>query len=317
MVQSVSCHKYDTMDLNEAMEFFLVETINFLNDLELEYVVVGGWSPYLLNSQESKISHPGTHDIDVMFDDAVEETQLKEVVTAFLEEDFFLSAKHDFQLLKPVIVGEKKFIFSVDLLHPSEELEQPEMFVDHLELEVTDTVKDLEEKQKKMVRSIAMPMAQLIFEHDLLCDKRVEANDDGAEVTLIDEAGLILTKIASWKSPKRPRDAFDIFLALDQAREQGKVIECLRGILNSDRTSAAYEDFSKAMGEFVTNLEDRRTQEKFNGNVKQFLNKEEKESLDRKPSSVVLRGLKNGGIEGEGSLEFFLNALSRIVRLRC
>ena len=54
-------------DLLSAAKALLVEVCHALNLLEVRYVVVGGWSSFLLNATE--IVHPGTKDVDILFDD--------------------------------------------------------------------------------------------------------------------------------------------------------------------------------------------------------------------------------------------------------
>ena len=43
----------------------LVETIKLLNTLNINYVIIGGWSPLLRN--DTDITHPGTRDVDILF----------------------------------------------------------------------------------------------------------------------------------------------------------------------------------------------------------------------------------------------------------
>ena len=80
--------------------------------------------------------YPGTKDVDVLFEDGFVEKQLEPVIHSFLESGFLVSAKHKFQVLRVLRVAEEQCIFNVDLLHPSESTETPEMFVHHLDLNI-------------------------------------------------------------------------------------------------------------------------------------------------------------------------------------
>ena len=205
-------HSYE--NVLSASKGLLVDAMEILTKTDHKFVVVGGWCPYLRNRTD--LHHPGTKDVDILFSDANVRGSLTSAIAALLDHGYLVSAKHDFQLLKELRVGDKAFVFNVDLLHPSETINNPEMMVDHFDLGVTEG--DL--PGNKHVRSIVLPSSQLIFEGFYSDFDVSSTNPDGKQTTvsvpLIDEAGLILSKCQSIKLKKRPRDSFDIYLILAQ-----------------------------------------------------------------------------------------------------
>lgn len=194
----------------DASKELLVEVSAILTGAGAEFVVVGGWSPYLLNTTEYR--HPGTKDVDILFSDGAARLGLERYVDLLLREGFMPSAKHDFQLLKPIEVNSHELVFNVDLLHPSESLKNPELFTDHLDLHIKDG--DLE--KTKFVRSIALPSSNILFLEGFSQAVEVVAplTGNSAVVPLISPAGVILSKCESVHLVKRPRDSFDIYIAL-------------------------------------------------------------------------------------------------------
>ncbi len=121
-------HEYE--DLEAARLGLLGESVDIVASLSIQYVVVGGWAPYLRNS--SPIAHPGTYDVDVLFLKGRTPGYLADVVKAFICGGYLPSAKHRFQLLRELRVGATSLVFNVDLLHPSESEHPSVEFVDHL-----------------------------------------------------------------------------------------------------------------------------------------------------------------------------------------
>jgi len=106
-----------------------------LNSKQINYVIAGGWVPVLRGGVHG-LQHPGTRDVDVLFNDSLEHMNL--AVTALIEAGFHPSAKHEFQVLLPINVQERTFVFNVDIMHPSEQQQAPGMFADIFDLGVND-----------------------------------------------------------------------------------------------------------------------------------------------------------------------------------
>lgn len=194
----------------DASKALLVEVARILNEIGVSYVVVGGWCPYLRNA--TGLVHPGTKDVDVLLSDAAAREGIREVVKVLVQKGFIVSAKHDFQLLRPMEVSGQKLMFNVDLLHPSETLRNPEKMVDHLDLHVLES----QAGDFKFVRSIVLPSSWILFEAALhsLIDVHCPITANVVSVPLITETGCVLSKCESVKLEKRTRDAFDIYLSV-------------------------------------------------------------------------------------------------------
>lgn len=195
----------------DASKALLVDVTKILNKKQCNYVIVGGWSPYLRN--RTKYYHPGTKDVDVLFSDAHARGGIREIIETFLSAGFLVSAKHDFQLLKSIEVDGKELVFNVDLLHPSETIDNPELLVDHLNLGIFED----DFGDTKIVRSIVLPSSRLLFEPGLSSPYDVICPITGItqRIPLITEAGCILSKCMSVSLGKRKRDSFDIFVSAE------------------------------------------------------------------------------------------------------
>jgi hypothetical protein len=204
-------------DIQTGAYGLLYDTTKLLNGLGVKYIVIGGWTPFLLNS--TPILHPGTKDVDVLFDGAYEKGKLKEVITAFLENGFILSAKHEFQLFKSIKVSGQSFVYNVDLLHPLETIKPKDIYVEHIDLSIpADKYKSRTFKMK----SIALPSSQSLFDSNLFISYDLTiTTKDGSElkqkIPLMGELGTLITKSQSVSKDKRYRDSLDIYLTLKQS----------------------------------------------------------------------------------------------------
>lgn len=208
----------------------LGDCVKLLSKTKQDYVIVGGWSPLLLNN--GTIRHPGTHDVDLLFSEGKTEGELKDIFNLFLTNGYLTSAKHNFQLLKVISVAGRDFVYNVDFLHSSDNQKREDMFVDHLKLPVP-----LNEYQDStyIEMSIKAPNSEVLFREKLYENiSRDFILPDGTTANisfpLINEAGLIVTKTDSVKQAKRKRDAFDIYLATKQARNYSDVVAVFQKI---------------------------------------------------------------------------------------
>lgn len=203
--------------LNAAAKGLLGEATSIATKCGKEFAVVGGWSPVLRNT--AKVSHPGTRDVDLLFSEGATPDSLKDVISAFLDSGYLVSAKHEFQVLRTLSVRDRKFVFNVDLLHPHEGEVKGDLFVDQLSFPIPH--EDFKSTYVFM-KSIALPNAGFIFD-GFVANEQVEfLMPDGTsarhEVPVIDEVGLLATKSKSCTVQKRPRDIFDIYLAISSPR---------------------------------------------------------------------------------------------------
>lgn len=208
--------------MDGAVHGLLGEVVAILEQVEEPYVVIGGWSPVLLAL--GVVKHPGTRDVDVLFNGGDAPLQLKHVFQRFLDRGYLPSAKHPFQLIRVLNVKGRAMAFNVDLLHPRHgDADGPpdELFVDQLDLglPVSEFLKDT-----YFLKSIVTPDIGFIFEDRRWVRAPFEStlpdgSDGSGEVPVIDELGLIISKAKSVTNTKRERDAFDIAIAVSQARD--------------------------------------------------------------------------------------------------
>jgi hypothetical protein len=223
-------HAYKS--LLDAARGLLGEVVSTLQDShDGRFAVIGGWSPHLLNI--GPIRHPGTRDVDVLFEHGDEPGHLAPAMEALLDRGFLLSAKHEFQLLRKLNVQDRVFVFNVDLLHPSSGEAEPEMFAEHVSLPIPES--EFHGDTYAMM-SIVVPGASFVFDGHIAMtrvdfEEMASGNVQSIEVPLMDETGLIITKAKSMANPKRPRDSFDVFLAIAQARDYDALITSFRRLM--------------------------------------------------------------------------------------
>lgn len=211
----------------------LGECCEILNRSKVEYIIVGGWSPFLLNS--NGYLHPGTKDVDVLFKKGLITNQLETVINEFLKNDFLQSAKHPFQLLKTIDIHDHKFVYNIDLLHPDDQEKKSDMFVDHIDFPIKESeIIDVNYKGK----TIRLPKSDLFFtsfydkvSHDFLL---LNGETKNIEFDLLNESGLILSKLKSVFNEKRTRDAYDIYLAIEYNRDYQNSIRKLKDIISKN-----------------------------------------------------------------------------------
>lgn len=228
----------------------LAETAAVLSaHADLNYVVIGGWSPYLLSS--TKYPHPGTLDVDILFAGGYEEKALKSFMQAMLDSGFVPSAKHNFQLFKSFEVSGQELVYNVDILHPGMK-DDKSMFVGHLDL---DLPMDKDRLRVKNMMSIVLPNSQVIFDEQLYALHEI----NGVSINLCSLEASVITKLDSCQKPKRERDSFDIY------------VSCLSGSFNFrkfNQVSTENKRICESRRSFIKFLNtDSKT---FNNNVWEF-----------------------------------------------
>jgi hypothetical protein len=219
---------YDT--LGQAARGLLGEASAIALESGKEFAVCGGWSTVLRNT--TRFPHPGTRDVDLLFADGVNVGALQGVVQSFLNHGYLISAKHEFQVLRVLKVRSREFVFNVDLLHPTIKDPIGSLFVDQLELPIPR--EDFRSTHIFMM-SIALPDSGFVFDGYIDTEEVECLMPNGTmgkqSIPVIDEVGIIATKSKSCLVQKRPRDLFDIYLAISSpknAQRFAKRIERLR-----------------------------------------------------------------------------------------
>lgn len=217
-------------NLIEGAEALLGKCVSLLEENNVNYVIMGGWSPFLLNNNPT--IHPGTKDVDILFETGYSQEALKDILKIFAEAGFLYSAKHHFQLLKEYEINGHKFIYNVDLIHPIDSLDSLE-FVNHLEVPVR--VSAFVEANYSL-KTISLPGGDVFFKlfNDRIKKKFTQEDGEEKEIefSLLNEAGLIISKCKSFTNTKRQRDAFDIYLSIAQSRNYSQMIKTFRILKN-------------------------------------------------------------------------------------
>jgi hypothetical protein len=145
-------------------------------------------------------------------------------------------------------------VYNVDLLHPTMGEPNPEMFVDHLDLDISSDVNGV---GVKATTSIVLPNSAILFSENLF-GKHTEF---GVNFNLIDFTGMFITKIDSCQSKKRPRDAFDLYVALKSGEIDFSTIARIR---------KENSEINQALNRLSTYLQ--KNNESFNQNVSRYAN---------------------------------------------
>lgn len=198
----------------------LYDVCDALNDND--FVVVGGWSPYF-TCQNNGINHPGTKDVDLLFnDEKMNDGDWEKIIECLKQKQFIPSAKHPFQLLKEYEIDGQKFLYNVDLMHPCDQgFEKKEV--------------EFKNRYDYGVRgygecsyhggTINLLRSQYFFEEGFNNKETVQVQlldgrQEKLEVRLLSPAGVIVSKAESYENPKRLRDSVDIFVSVLYGDEQ-------------------------------------------------------------------------------------------------
>lgn len=127
------------------------------------------------------------------------------------------------------------------------------MFVDHLIID--------DQPLLFRYQSILIPMSMLLFENHGRTIREVRANSPisgemlTVQVPVMSELGTLVTKCDCMSNPKRPRDAFDVFLAITQARDRDELANTV--------SENCLEDRLENLWQLVTQQEYRQRIEKY------------------------------------------------------
>ena len=203
--------------INDGAKVIFDEAIDLLSDDLDKVVIIGGWGPFLRNSS----IHPGTKDVDVLFSFDYTKEEVGKVIMRFLDKGYMVSAKHGFQILKPVQVLERRYLYNIDFLHPAIERDNIVELHDVINLDVT-----IDGFIVKTVQTAGILRGDLVFDENLYEPRDI----NGAKVNLLNDTGVIITKIKSCCTPKRPRDIYDVILAWNADTEtlKSRLAEMIR-----------------------------------------------------------------------------------------
>jgi hypothetical protein len=186
--------------INEGARRILDESVVLLDEHLAEVVIIGGWGTFLRNQGR----HPGTKDVDILFPPHYSKELTANVITRFLDNGYMVSAKHGFQILKPLRVGMRTYLYNVDVLHPAIEKLDVMEFEDVINLDVT-----IDGTIVKTVQTAGVLRGDLVFAENLYEVDHVAKRS----VRFLNDTGIVITKLKSACNPKRRRDIYDMVLS--------------------------------------------------------------------------------------------------------
>jgi hypothetical protein len=229
-------YKYENKQ--DAAHGLLLEVATLLNKATIDYVVVGGWVPYLFHSDP--LRHPGTFDVDIVLNDRLQRSAVSDVLDVFRERGYLPTPKNPFQIFRVLNVGDdprpnrSELLYHVDLLH--------RMYADG-----ADGMKI----EWGEYESIQGPGTDVIFlENEKVVYGQHGTLPSGEEVDLripfATEVGMLSCKGRSIDVQKRTRDAYDVFLLVRQARDRTALIQsCKRLCAKSPMFKKSLEGLSR------------------------------------------------------------------------
>jgi hypothetical protein len=169
----------------------LQDAAKVLLDSGVDFVIVGGWVPFLFHAE--RFGHPGTYDVDVLLHPCSLDDHTFEAATEQLICDGYLrAAKNEFQAHRILRVAGKELVFHVDFLNernPENELQLVE--------------------GSGMFRSIFTPVMQAVFKYG---GYRTHPRTGCIRFPSVET--FIATKAIAASVKKRRRDAFDVFVTV-------------------------------------------------------------------------------------------------------
>lgn len=175
----------------DASSALLQEVSGTLLKCDVDFVVVGGWVPFLFHS--ARYGHPGTFDVDILLNAAsLDDGTFRTATEKLLATGYLRAVKNTFQAHRIIRVAGEDLVFHVDFLNernPDNELNL-----------VSGTGK---------LRSIYTPAMKAVFKYE-----RYRNHSDFKDVRFPSVETFIATKAVATTVRKRLRDAFDIFVSV-------------------------------------------------------------------------------------------------------
>lgn len=203
---------YSFASEQEAARAMLLEVAGLLNRQTIDYAVIGGWIPYLFNSEP--IPHTGTYDVDIILNAALSKEHVIRALDSMVKDSGYMRApKNAFQVYRKLVVNNEPMIFHVDFLHRKYADDSADLIM-----------------QWGRYESIATPGTDVIFtekeaRHHLISGLAMDGTTTSLKIPFATEAGFLSAKGRSVGFGKRLRDAFDIFLVINQSNNITELTE--------------------------------------------------------------------------------------------
>ena len=191
----------------DAARALLGEAAEVLSQQGVDFVVLGGWIPFLFN--RGGYPHPGTFDVDVLLNENTSRASVNAAADALCRNGYLRAPKNAFQFHRLLSVGGIPMVFHVDFLHRRYAAEAEDIIL-----------------QWGHMTSIAGPGTDVIFTHSERAMRKVTvpsvhnaAETSQASIPFASELGFLSAKGRSAATVKRTRDAYDIFLVIKESED--------------------------------------------------------------------------------------------------
>jgi hypothetical protein len=174
-----------------AASFLLAESTTTLHRHGVQFVVVGGWSPYLFHAQP--FGHPGTYDVDVLLHtDSLGDGSFERASEELLVSGYLRAPKNVFQAHRVLKVHGESFVFHVDFLNEKDPGGALELV-----------------SGKGRMKSVYTKAMKAVFKY-----KNYRYHPSVPGIAFPSPESFVVTKAPAVAVKKRKRDAFDIFLTI-------------------------------------------------------------------------------------------------------
>ncbi len=175
----------------EAAKHLLGESTSTLLQHCVEFAVVGGWSPFLFHS--SKYGHPGTFDVDILLHErSLDDGSFDKASEALLTNGYLRAPKNVYQAHRVLNVANEELVFHIDFLNERDPGNAIELV-----------------GVKGRMKSIYTEAMRAVFKYE---GYRFHHAYSG--IRFPSPETFIVTKAAAAVVKKRKRDAFDIFVTV-------------------------------------------------------------------------------------------------------
>ncbi|OOV92441.1 hypothetical protein [Pseudomonas sp. MF4836] len=217
---------YSFASEQEAAQAMLLEVAGLLNRETIDYAVIGGWIPYLFNAKP--IRHTGTYDVDIILNAALSKEHVIRALDSMVKDSGYMRApKNAFQVYRKLVVNNEPMIFHVDFLHRKYADDSADLIM-----------------QWGRYESIATPGTDVIFtekeaRYQVISGLAMDGTETFLKVPFATEAGFLSSKGRSVGFGKRLRDAFDIFLIINQSNNIAELTERSQQLMKSSIFAAS------------------------------------------------------------------------------
>lgn len=219
----------------DAAKHLLKESSETLTAHGVNFAVVGGWSAYLFHS--SKYGHPGTFDVDILLhEESLDDGTFDNAAEALLQSGYLRAPKNVFQAHRILKISGENLVFHIDFLNEREPGNAIELV-----------------GGKGRMKSIYTEAMKAVFAYG-----NYRSHPDFPSAKFPSPETFIATKAAAAMVKKRKRDAFDIFVTVQdqkpEALKESWEALCRRDGLFSDANDALIEAVSE--GNAVEKIQD-------------------------------------------------------------